>query len=106
MKNFVKSTIVLAEQFAPTKEQKKSIIKDPKREKEYLPEMVMGCDLRQSNGEYFISKNIGNELVTLSEGQWLVNDGDKFSVVSNENFEANYKAQVEVKVSKKSDTPK
>jgi len=99
MKTFVKSTIVLAEQFAPTKEQKKSLVKDPERKDAYAPAVIMGSELRVSNGVYYISKNAGGQVLCLEEGDWIVQEGDVFYKELDAIFKEKYAAQVEVSIS-------
>lgn len=97
MKQFVKSTAVTAVQFSPSKEEKESLVKDPSGKTSYAPKLVLDCELRVSNGEYFVSKNVGAEVLVLREGDWLVNEAGKFYTLSDSDFKASFS---EVKATK------
>lgn len=101
MKDYVKASTVLAEQFSPTDAEKQSIVK--KDGKPYEPKSVMDCELKERNGQYFIAKNVGAEVVVLNENDWLIKEGDKYSVVTDEEFQKSYKPLATVKVSKSKD---
>lgn len=96
MKKYTKYTEVTAVQFAPTEAEKESLAKDPERKKPFAPAKFRGSVIRKdSEGVCSATIQINAEPVTIEEGQWLVKEGDKFSVVSNEEFEDSFQEYVE-----------
>lgn len=90
MKPYIRTSKVSAIQFSPSEEEKASLEKDPKKGKVKDTATFLGGDIRKVGNEFFVTGQAGDQKVVLAEGDWLVKEGDRYTVVTNEEFENSF----------------
>lgn len=89
MKEYIRSVKVTAEQFKLTDEQKATVGKKPSN-----PANVWGGDLKKRKDDeadvYFATIPIDNEKRVVEENDWLVKEGDKSYIVTDQDFKKSF----------------